>query len=572
MKRSSFLRVILAAELSGSILSFGAAVVKGASIAPDGIVNAASYLPLGLPNSGIAQGSLFIVMGDGLGPDGIVMTHGTPWPTELGGTRVSVTVNGVTKACYLYYTLARQLSAVLPSSVPVGDGTLTVTYNGESASAPIHVVPTALGIFTWNQAGYGPGIIQNWESPTTMPTNALTEAAHPGQVEIIWGTGLGPIEGDDAGPPPVGNLEADVEVIVGDKIVKPLYAGRTGMGVPAIDQIQFAVPAGVEGCRVPVAVRVNGVVGNYVTMSIAPTGRICSESIDLPQDGLERVLSAGKAKLGTALLELVKMKLSHGGKTAEGTMENASAYFAEFSLLEILSGLGLTGGYTTSHGTCVVYAMRAGDELEIVPDPLYNNRLLDAGAFLTLEGPQGTRQLPSEDGGGNYEEENLGGGIPWGDGEVNPPYLVPGSYVLKGVGGADVGAFQATLNLPPPLNWTNEDQLNDINRAQPLTVTWEGGNDTTERVTVVGVSVDSDKRVSASFVCTEKPSAGTFTVPARVLSSLPASSVWSGEGWPTGMLAIATQPFAETVRFSAPGLDAGFFSYRNWMAKNVVFK
>jgi hypothetical protein len=38
-------------------------------IAPDGVLNSASYAPAGFLDSGIAQGSLFVIQGDYLGPD-----------------------------------------------------------------------------------------------------------------------------------------------------------------------------------------------------------------------------------------------------------------------------------------------------------------------------------------------------------------------------------------------------------------------------------------------------------------------------------------------------------------------
>lgn len=113
-------------------------------ISPDGIVNAASYIPSGLPNSGIAQGSLFVVMGSGLGPNSLQQAPGVPWPAELAETTVQVTVGGTTVNAYLYYAWSGQLAGVLPSTTPVGDGTLTVTFDGEtSAPAPILVVRSA---------------------------------------------------------------------------------------------------------------------------------------------------------------------------------------------------------------------------------------------------------------------------------------------------------------------------------------------------------------------------------------------------------------------------------------------
>src|SRR5690606_30020303 len=116
-------------------------------------------------------------------------------------------------------------------------------------------------------------------APLDQPVNAITDAAHPGQVMILWGTGLGPITGGgdvDAGPPPVGNLPVTVDVWVGDKAAAAQYAGRSS-GYAAIDQINFVIPAGVTGCYVPVLVVVNGVASNYATIAIADSGAYCSD-------------------------------------------------------------------------------------------------------------------------------------------------------------------------------------------------------------------------------------------------------------------------------------------------------
>ena len=40
----------------------------------DGVLNAASYIPLGTQGSGIAQGSYFVIFGSGLGPTNIVVS------------------------------------------------------------------------------------------------------------------------------------------------------------------------------------------------------------------------------------------------------------------------------------------------------------------------------------------------------------------------------------------------------------------------------------------------------------------------------------------------------------------
>src|SRR5579871_5785969 len=75
------------------------------TISANGVVNSASYARPGFPNYGIAQGSLFIIFGQGLGPAKIVQVSSFPLPTSggLSGTSVQVTVNGTTVAAIMLY-------------------------------------------------------------------------------------------------------------------------------------------------------------------------------------------------------------------------------------------------------------------------------------------------------------------------------------------------------------------------------------------------------------------------------------------------------------------------------------
>ena len=126
------------------------------AIAAKGIRNGASYALPGLPNAGIAQGSIIVIFGDNLGSAALVQVSSFLLPTSQGlsGTSVSVTVGNTTLSAIMLYTLKTQVAAVLPSNTPVGTGTLRVIYKGQtSAPASITVVARAFGIFALNQAG-----------------------------------------------------------------------------------------------------------------------------------------------------------------------------------------------------------------------------------------------------------------------------------------------------------------------------------------------------------------------------------------------------------------------------------
>ncbi len=514
---------------------------------------------------------MFAVFGQNLGPDNLVQAAEFPLPTELAGTSMEVTVNGTAVTPFLFFSFSGQLAGVLPSNTPLGQGTLTVTFNGETSEpVAIEVVKSAFGMFTRNAAGFGPAIVQNFVSATEVPTNALTEAAAPGQAEILWGSGLGPITESDADLPPVGNLPVQVEVLVGGISVTPFYAGRSPQ-FPAVDQINFFVPAGIEGCYVPVAVKVDGVVSNYGTMAVASEGTICSDATSFLATDLQDALGRGGARIGT--IEITRFRGMIVWPEA-GLLDVVSSFgegsFGRFSIARLLA---LNGPRTPvpALGTCVAYGMPAPEGFEIWPEDLSRTsaQLLDAGAALNLTGPLGTKELSRDDCCPElafYENDELESvGIP---GETSiPEFLVPGPYTVdNGDGGSEVGSrvppFQASLNLPTSLTWSNRDSIPDrIPRSEDMTVTWTGGDPGTQFVVIVGHSLPA-AAVEGSFVCTERVEAGRFTVPSVVLSSLPVTREWtSDEESPTGSLIVGTQPTAEAARFVAPGIHWGYFTY-----------
>src|ERR1700752_510007 len=92
------------------------------AIAARGVKNAASYADPQLPGGSIAQGSIFNIFGSNMGPATIAYASTLPLPTSLSGTSINVTINGTTVACFMFYTSAGQVAAILPSNTPVGTG------------------------------------------------------------------------------------------------------------------------------------------------------------------------------------------------------------------------------------------------------------------------------------------------------------------------------------------------------------------------------------------------------------------------------------------------------------------
>ena len=178
---------------------------------------------------------------------------------------------------YLVFASKGQLNAILPSNVPIGDAQLTVTYNGKtSAPANIRIAKTSFGVFFQRVNGKDLAIAQNVASATDYPLNLPDTPAKPGQIVILWGTGLGPISGADNGAPGGGDMTGvPVTITVGGVSAARVYAGRQPE-TAAVDNIYFTVPAGVPyGCQVPVAITAGGVAANTTLIAITASGAVC---------------------------------------------------------------------------------------------------------------------------------------------------------------------------------------------------------------------------------------------------------------------------------------------------------
>ena len=247
-----------------------------------------------------------MIFGTGLGPANIAIAS-APFPLTIGCTTVTITPSsGSPVTAFLYYAVDGQVSGILPSNTPTGTANVTVTFNNAtSAPAKITVVKSDFGIFTLNQAGSGPGAILNRNVDGTSPLNSLTSSAAPGQILELYGTGLGPISGtDNVAPGAVAPPGIDVKVLVAGQAIIPLYAGRNPV-YPGLDQIDFQIAGDAsvpDGCFVPIAVSVNGVVSNYASFAKVTSGSTCPAPLGLSATALQKLDKGGKVNVGTLSL------------------------------------------------------------------------------------------------------------------------------------------------------------------------------------------------------------------------------------------------------------------------------
>ncbi len=505
------------------IAGFCTLLALPAGAAPEirAILNAASYAQPGMPNSGIARGSMFVVFGTGLGPADLLQAAGFPLPTSLGGTSIRVTVGAATVDVLLVYVWATQVAAILPSGTPEGIGLMEVTYNGRTGQAgAFRVVRSSPGVLAQNQAGGGPAVAQNFNSADDQPRNTLSRPAQPGQVVTLWATGLGPIPDNEAMAPVPRDLDINIQVLVGGKPAAVRYKGRSGC-CPGVDEIIFEVPPGVSGCYVPMVVQVDDVVSNFTTISVAdPGGSDCTDLSGISGPMLEKLQAGGNLRIGSVVLGVAKSDFV--SETGVGEF-----FQADMTWLTNRITMGLP-----SPGSCMVNPVKSAAPFGLAFEPVG----LDAGRVLNVTGPKGSRQILQR-WPGMYNEAFANGTL--------VQFLEPGKYTVESSGGPDVGPFSATITFPAELTSTVQQS------AAGTTVNWRGG-DPTGYVVIQGSAL-SPAGVGTSFSCVERTSTGQFTVPPYVLTSLSAS--------PNDITALTAAGSAPQNRFKAQGLDLGYFSF-----------
>lgn len=223
----------------------------------------------------------------------------------------------------------------------------------------------------------------------------------------------------------------------------------------------------------------------------------------------------------------------------ESTQDTVSGQFSRLDALSFLRSQGIFG--LPALGSCVQNQI---NRTELAPSDPVQGMALNAGAALSLVGPNGSRAI--DRGAAGAYSAVLGGAAESGGSQ--PAFLEPGSYTLSGGGGADVGAFEARFAFPAAPVWTNRNpsalartfspsfQWTLTGQADYVIVALYGRNDSTAFYTI----------------CTEDPAKRTFTIPRyNYAGTVQHTSAAPGVVWiGTGRLS----------RFDAPGLDLGFVS------------
>ena len=542
-----------------------------------------AVLDAGGYTANLAPGSVFVVKGSNLCTTST--TGATPYSTAaMGGATIAFTpAGGGAVAAYMIYCYnsggVTQLAAELPSTAAAGNYNVTVTSGGSTSAAfSVTVVARKFQLMTQTSTGSGRGLVQNVVTSSQYDLNGYTTGpvagaafsrspGKPSEILIAWGTGLGAAAGFDA-TAPAGGLDflaqgLDVKAIVNGVAITPGYAGRSNL-FPGLDNIYFQLPANVvTGCNITLQISVAGQLSNMTTIAIAPNAA-ATACVD-PQYSssvLGKLDAGGTVNIGYFGLTSFNSNLSFGGQNYSVRVEAASGGFAQYTADNITQVPSLAAA---ANGAC--YAYTTTSTTSGGGGPVSNLKYLDAGA-ITLNGPNVSNKAFTET--KNIYSLSLGTAITGGNLPPVPipgfnaqPLITAGTYTLAGAGGADVGAFNASINVNQPLTVTGG-LPTTVNRGQNLTLNWTGSG-STDVVVIAGTStvlasgtVQSGTYNSGTFTCLTTGDKQTFTVPSSILQQLPATPANAATGTAFGTLEVFTvsTPTTGNGLFTAP-LTAG---------------
>jgi len=231
-------------------------------------------------------------------------------------------------------------------------------------------------------------------------------------------------------------------------------------------------------------------------------------------------------------------------------------------------GLDMITGRTTSLGGCSVVTFGS-----YVPSYAPSRAaFLDAGSGVAITVANRSGQLVQTKYGSYEDHKIFGASAPAsivGPGSLPAPMFDSGTIAASnGSGGSAIGHFGASLTIPAspvPLSFTNlaDIEAAGVDRSKDLTVTWTGGDPASEYIVIGGGVILPDltakqKQGGAAFACAANVSAGSFTVPSVVLSTLPATT--AGDIMSGFLMAGRAPLLTDSLKFTATGLDIGYLT------------
>ena len=232
-----------------ALLAFSAGAAFAQTPTVSAVVNAASYGPQ-------------------LCPGLIATVYGSNFGTNAASVSVSV---GGKAGSVISPVAATQFNVVLPFEASTGTTTLTVTV-GSAQSAPFNITLVAFSPYFLTQNSSGSGLASVYENSSNAVVT-LTAPAHDGDNLYVYAIGLGPTNPPSAtgvlvpASTPTATLPT---VTVGGVSAKVAFAGFAQGFLPEIYQVNFVVPANVQGTQ-PLVITIGGL-SSSTTVTLATAG------------------------------------------------------------------------------------------------------------------------------------------------------------------------------------------------------------------------------------------------------------------------------------------------------------
>ncbi len=543
-------------------------------IAYRGIVNAASLAPPGLPQSGIARGSIFSIFGSNLGPATPAVVSQFPLTPVFEGVSVAVVQGGVSVSAIPIFVSVNQLNVILPSGAPLGPSLVRVGYQGRIGnSMQVEIVDNAPGLFGATSGGYGPGVVQNFvQGLGYRPVNTLDEAAVRGQVVTIYATGLGRVPFPDNIAPTPTPIKANVSVRVGEREATVLYAGRSPC-CAGLDQIDIRVPDDAPlGCYVPIRVKAGNGVSNTVTIAIAAGA---SPSLALRcQDSFNPFTDLLRGPSPHGMIHLTRTNAlidSYNAGTEQNTTDAVRAAF--YSKPNTPFAFDPYFSYPAPNSCWL--QQTSGNVFKGAPlrgaAPAAN--ALNAGPSLRLTTTSNGNatvpqvQLPQP----GYAE--IVGSQRASDGMGGLKFEFFNTTRIEGTGGpsigASVGPFSAAINATNLFNWTERPTIDRVSRSFPFRAFFTP-NDSTAPTVLNLVTYSAQQNASVAITCVVPPSTQSFVIPTDLLAHLPPSPTRYDGSF--SMLGMGVVPLSRAVPFTANGIAGGLTVFSQWLTKSVYIQ
>ncbi|OFV96887.1 MAG: hypothetical protein A3H28_10955 [Acidobacteria bacterium RIFCSPLOWO2_02_FULL_61_28] len=232
--------------------------------------------------SNVTPGAIVSIFGTdlalGRGPQGTELAVATPLPTSMGG--VSVKVGD--RFAPLFFVSPTQINAMIPFEITGASADITVVTGPNAAGNTVtaSLSPTAPGIFFVNLEGRQQGAILNGSDNTlTVPAGSpLGHPARPGEVVVIFASGLGPVSpvlpsglAAGAGGTTIPTLTTPPRVLIGGQQATIQFAGLAP-GFVGLYQVNAVVPSNTAANpAVPVQITTaQGQTSNLVTIAVSP--------------------------------------------------------------------------------------------------------------------------------------------------------------------------------------------------------------------------------------------------------------------------------------------------------------